>query len=674
MFSVTKAAPARDALPGIADGFDTATGNPFYDYDNAAELLRNLAEPTQQDLDRVGSDTSKYQSGTQDHAYAARASYLERKAAEGKDPLRWDAWRNQYIPNQGNANRGNAYEGFGARQIGLSGPDWICQGQIPNAGENRVYDAVNEKQRVAYEFKSGRGIDAAQLAKDQRIAARTGFRIVYIFGQEPTRSAVAKINAAADVTYHKMKATPRLTTVAPPAQGAQSGILSPRSQAPAQGPLTDAIGRSGRNPAEAREIRAVDEEEAQRTGRPNGRVSRPGGIDFTTMELRYVQDTGDGSALEYAFRATELDEDAEPSFGGLEAAQLSSDAFFTWLALPADSFWVNLNPAEPNRIIDPKLGSTDAGRVLLEADLLMKKVAANLTRPSTTVGKQFWDSLRQGPALPNIPCVTVRNWIVPGPATVREEGGRLYIVDAPLRVMSEPLGPAVPPGSGLDVCAADPPEIVAYNQQVYQTVILPRVNDAVNHAPEFEDLRRVYLGRVAAEWIRQRSVGRTTAFSEIVGSGDVTRWPARVPWSAEEVFARFMESWTKGEYQEEHVFTQSGQPVRVIVGYGGVDFSNSPRDNLTPEAFQQAAPAMPETVAIAQISDVTDVDAEHSWLGAQAAPPAPPGQPQPGGGALASTGTSVTATIGVGILLIALGVALVVWQRHMRRRRRIPTM
>ena len=98
-------------------------------------------------------------------------------------------------------------------------------------------------------------------------------------------------------------------------------------------------------------------------------------MDFSTLELRYISDTyngGVGPGVQYAYQV-----DAKPgeeiSFGGKQSAQLAADSFFTWLVLPPSSFTVSLNPDEPNRIIDAQLGRTDAGRVLLEADLQMKR-------------------------------------------------------------------------------------------------------------------------------------------------------------------------------------------------------------------------------------------------------------------------------------------------------------
>ncbi|MGW6840807.1 hypothetical protein [Streptomyces sp. NPDC054958] len=73
--------------------------------------------------------------------------------------------------------------------------------------------------------------------------------------------------------------------------------------------------------------------------------------------------------MQYAFRA-----DASPadhvSFGGRRTAQLASDSFFVRTELPPPALSVNLNPDEPDRIIDEKFGRTDVGRVLLETVVL----------------------------------------------------------------------------------------------------------------------------------------------------------------------------------------------------------------------------------------------------------------------------------------------------------------
>src|SRR5262249_24767437 len=160
----------------------------------------------------------------------------------------------------------------------------------------------------------------------------------------------------------------------------------------------------------------------------------------------------------------------------------------------------NLNPDEPNRIIDAKFGQTDAGRVLLEADLQMKKTVGKLIHPDTPAGATYWAALHG-----DAKCVSMRQWIVPGPATVREDKGQLYILDAPVRVRMETDYVKTTGVGGTSGCTGQSQAETRYNEAVYRATILPQVERAVNTAPEYADLRRVYVSRVAAQWYRERS-------------------------------------------------------------------------------------------------------------------------------------------------------------------------
>ncbi|WP_033407722.1 hypothetical protein [Nonomuraea coxensis] len=271
-----------------------------------------------------------------------------------------------------------------------------------------------------------------------------------------------------------------------------------------------------------------------------------GGVDFSALELRYFADAGtdDPAGIRYGFTPAEAGvkraggEPAPGAAAGFRVTRQASDAFFVWLALPAHKFTVNLNPSEPGRIIDADFGTTDAGRILLEADLHMKKTVARLIHPDTALGRRFWDGTRGR-------CLVFRQWIVPAPASVHERGDELYILDAPLEVKleSEHL-PASPPGGELGKgCAGQSAADGERAERVFRSLILPRVQRAVNTAPEYAALRRVYLSRVAAEWYRERSrTGRTT-YASLVDKGDVRRWRSRQEWSPRQVFDAYVRSY-----------------------------------------------------------------------------------------------------------------------------------
>ncbi|MFH1440601.1 MAG: hypothetical protein ABIH18_00950 [Candidatus Omnitrophota bacterium] len=99
--------------------------------------------------------------------------------------------------------------------------------------------------------------------------------------------------------------------------------------------------------------------------------------------------------------------------------------FLTGVSLPDDIFWVNLRPDSRDQIIDNWLEKTDVGRIMLEADVQLKKDTAMWTSPDTALGRKYWNKLYKKAAElygydnVTIPTLT-RPWIVPGEIIVRE--------------------------------------------------------------------------------------------------------------------------------------------------------------------------------------------------------------------------------------------------------------
>jgi uncharacterized repeat protein (TIGR01451 family) len=337
-------------------------------------------------------------------------------------------------------------------------------------------------------------------------------------------------------------------------------------------------------------------------------LGRPGGIDFSTLELRHVADTGK-RGIRYAFRGQPSNGTSDPTVG-LDTASQASDAFFTWLALPPQSHWVNLNPNEPDRIFDAQFGRTDAGRVLLEADLAMKKSFARAMHPDTPSGAAFWqefDALYDNRPDGNY-CFSFRQEIVPAPASVRETGDELYILDAPLRIEAVAQHyPGYTPCS--DAEALDPRK-----QELYRRVIVPVVEQAVNTAPEYAALRRVYLSRVAAEWFRQRSAKHRTGVSRIVDSGVVDPWALNPPWDPKPVFDEMVRSLTHGEFVVERQ-KQTGEVVWTrIYSFGGVNFSSRmERRNISARQFKANYPRL--TAKVRRAEHEPSTAGNEVWVG-----------------------------------------------------------
>jgi hypothetical protein len=346
--------------------------------------------------------------------------------------------------------------------------------------------------------------------------------------------------------------------------------------------------------------------------------SAPGGIDFSTLELRYIAEDSSPFAdrgLRYAFNATPAAGNKNLNAGRIAAAQ-ASDAFFVWLSLTPDKFWVNLNPNEPDRIIDPQFGKTDAGRILLQSDLQMKKTVAKLIHPDAPLGKQFWKQLNWKDSKT---CISFRQWIVPAPATVRDDSNGIYITDAPLQVKMESQYFQSKGTSGfLASCSTLDKKTEVRNESIYRKLILPRIEEAVNKAPEYAELRRVYRSRVAAEWYRQRSESKATAYREMVNNGDVSSWPARQNWSPKQVFNQYVNSFTKGEFHVVHnskwqegniIYTQ-----KKFYVYGGVDFSRVFFKKLSSTDFQKKWGDLRQVTDSSMKSPIADQNGK-VWLG-----------------------------------------------------------
>jgi hypothetical protein len=345
-------------------------------------------------------------------------------------------------------------------------------------------------------------------------------------------------------------------------------------------------------------------------------ASGPGGIDFASLELRYVSTEPSGSSnhIGYAFSARPTsDGHSQGIMQGITSIEEASDAFFVWLSLPTSSFTVNLNPAEPYNIIDAAFGTTDAGRILLEADLQMKKTVAQMIHPDSELGRRFWNALHGS-------CFSLRQWIVPAPATVRETSDGLYIVDAPLDVKMESEYLQLPEGDiERPTCPQQPSDVDAYNEHMFRTMVLPEVKKAVNEGSEYAALRRVYHSRVAAQWYRERALNQPMTYAKLIDSKNVDRWPARQPWDPMEVFNRYVQSLTSGEFNVTRTH-QNGQvaETRAYV-YGGVDFSDVPRETASDSELQVR---WPDTINEVK-SSFTDVVAGQSgelWFGADYRP------------------------------------------------------
>lgn len=658
-------------LPGYDPSEVPITGPlQAFTYEAAPQLLvyADQDPPKAADLGYLTQPRKKYTFGTLDRMLAGWRDIL-RALPAGRTPeqikLRWQQYVANHVQGVDNVYRGDAYASFVFDKAGIAGSkDYTFGKPIPYASIEPDAFPLKDDDPDILEVKDAKTFD--DHSRDQlqgliQTVNATEKRAVYVFREVPQRSVLTLIDKANRQTKYNASLKPGETPVpaivvrympampqpvpmkqsqasaapgntpgstpgggnpAPtkggpgpvqPKGGAGVMVAPSSGQLPVTGGLESAIESSPDSPEEAATRQADLEQLADDLGDDNVLGDAPlGGVDFSTLELRYLSDTYQGgSGVQYAFSAQPGPAD-QPSYGGRSAALLASDAFFVWLELPTSSFTVNLNPDEPNRIIDAKFGQTDAGRVLLEADLQMKKYVAKLIHPDTPAGAQYWAALSG-----DTKCVSMRQWIVPAPATVREDNGQLYILDAPLQVKMETDYVKTAGAGGTAGCTGQSQADTTHNEQVYRSTILPQVEKAVNTAPEFADLRRVYVSRVAAQWYRERSRTKTTAYGDLVDKGNVSNWPSRTPWTPKEVFDQYVQSYTRGEFNVTHT-TQDGNVIRTdTYVYGGVDFSNIPRTKLAGSAFTSRRPALAKTATAAAYAPTTEAGTKTLWLGGE---------------------------------------------------------
>lgn len=598
------------------------------DYENPAESVRNTDLPSDDPEEvrrQYGSNYKKFDVGTEDHLFKRWNAYLKAHP-EIDDPNEYfPKWRSAYVTVHDNNARGHAFHRLVVEKLGLTGDDWLCEKTVGPKGSRVRVDIVHRNTRFAIEVKAGSGYTPGQL-RNYQVNIQNGnlSRTMYVHAQTPEAAARTAIRDAG-MTSAELRARANRTNTAP-LRGSTTLTPTPRGSSSVLG---DMGRQSGSNEAEARRLQNVPRE----LGARDSNFRRPGGIDWSTLQLNYLEvDPGTGD-VGYAFDAAENpDEAANPSFGGEEAIDTTSDAFFTWLALPDQVFWVNLNPDQPDQIVDPLFGDTHAARVLLEADLEMKRDYTSLTNPETEVGAAYWDSLETNPD-GSVCWPGSRQWITAAPAQVRQDGDRLYILEAPLKVNKERMKFDSNPG-GEEPCSASE-EVLEHNFQMLQEHVTPVVEEMVNTDPKYADLRRVYRARVAAAWVKERNAADPGPYDKIIRSGDASRWSEGTAWEPEDVWDEMMEQdWNRVQFEVTRTEIVEGEEWTFTYPiYGGVEWDEAPQEQTSAATFKREHPQLPKTVERSRVDPVSYGEEGDLYLGGgslqEQAGPTPQPTPSP---------------------------------------------
>ena len=250
--------------------------------------------------------------------------------------------------------------------------------------------------------------------------------------------------------------------------------------------------------------------------------------------------------------------------------------FFIGLSIPQEKLWVNLNPNEPGKIIDPSLRDTDLGKIILAADLRLKKDIAGITNPRTSkAGRLYWDKLyakAQELGLEDKIPVANRVWIIPDVSQVRESEKEIKIINSPLKICleSEYLG------RGSETKSPKQKELADYANRLLKELILPILAQKVNEQGGYSDLRGVYQALLLARWYKNNSSGGEEQFLKRAAATVWEDTSSGLTFRAENIYSEYLRSLKKGEYNfSESKEGQLDFYLSVITRdyfSGGVDF------------------------------------------------------------------------------------------------------
>ncbi|MFA5155888.1 MAG: hypothetical protein WC532_00635 [Candidatus Omnitrophota bacterium] len=261
-----------------------------------------------------------------------------------------------------------------------------------------------------------------------------------------------------------------------------------------------------------------------------------------------------------------------------ESAKTLLSYFLIGVTLPDEAFWVNLRPDTEDQIIDPSLEKTDVGKIMLEADLQLKKDTALFTSPKTPEGKEYWNKLykKAGELCGNdnvtIPTLT-RPWIVPGEIIVREAKDSAYVYKATLKVMLEQ--DYLKDSATYSFKDERSKALNEYSSQLIRELIIPKLTKEVNSSKRYAALRQVYYSLILSRWFKLRFSGKTGTYASLINTKNLTNLVSQEAWSKTEYFKQYKKSFAEGEYSiQEPVYTPTGQVIRSYFS-GGINVASS---------------------------------------------------------------------------------------------------
>jgi hypothetical protein len=301
-----------------------------------------------------------------------------------------------------------------------------------------------------------------------------------------------------------------------------------------------------------------------------------GGINFTSIKLNYIavtENSSRGTNFDYIFKAKKA-EGASPGIDIDDSMTLGLIAFKTGLAVHSYHLWVNLDPWAPDRIIDDQINQSDVGRIMLEADLQMKKDLSKYWNPcANETGKACWDLLdkkRKALAqrcmekfpgeiknIDNVKFRTVtRQEILPDKVYAYTNGTQIYIINASLTIDTSPIlnnsyfevvnqdNSTLSKGC-LDELNRSLIEYCDYDVELNRQRILPYVIAEVNQEEKYEDLREVYVALALAQWYLSHIGSSMDIFQSNENYSNPNILRSQKPWSPIDIWQQLVDIYNK---------------------------------------------------------------------------------------------------------------------------------
>ena len=332
-----------------------------------------------------------------------------------------------------------------------------------------------------------------------------------------------------------------------------------------------------------------------------------GGINFTSISLNYLSMSEDNFGdinFDYVFKAQKQGgANSEINFN--ESSEIGLNAFMTGLAIPNNRFWVNLDPNEPDRIIDDLLSESEVGRIMLEADLQMKRDFAKyncaheadnasmdrlLAEKKNSLVQKCMD--RFPGEIKDMTNVhfrhTIRYWIVPDKIYAYINGSEIYIINATLTINSvveekhfsiSGQDSSMISDSCRDELNRSVEEYSEYDREIEESAITPNVIEDINYGAKYESLREVYVALALAQWYKS-NLARADILRNSLESSKSIESIAITPWTPTEIWGRYMDSIKNNDERCSWWFntttkTTTGTINKTILrSRGGVGFEN----------------------------------------------------------------------------------------------------